>query len=163
MQKHNGIKLIGTVRGFQKDNISGLVIPETVFQGKNLISAPLQYYLAYKIGTNTTDQAVDNRFTTGGTLSSGDNGYDGIAYGGVSSLTGKLDTDINAGGDNATSYIEFSGSIAGPVSISSRLYLGWNYVHASTNFTKTYAIYSIGTVDVDSGRTFYFYWRFTLA
>ena len=163
METHDGIKPVGTVIYFQRDNKTGLVVPDTYIEDKNTILNSFRYYLAYKIGTDTIDQAMDNRFTVGAALSAGDNGYDGIAYGQTTSLLeNKLDTDINAGGDNATNYIEFSGSIAGPIGLAGLLVLGQNYVHGSTAFTNSHATYNIA-VNVDSGRTFYFYWRLTLS
>ena len=154
-------KPVGTVKGFQRDK-NGLFLPDTYFEGENAITTDLKAYLPYKAGTDTVNQAIDNRFTSGAALSSGDNGYDGIAYGtGLTALSYKLDTDINAGGDNATAYIEFSGNIAGPLTMLGYLLLGFNYVHGSTAFTKTYAAYLISQT-IDSGNTFYFYWRITL-
>lgn len=155
--------ILANVGGYQVDNKTGLIVPGTKFEDHNLIYNDLLYYLPYKTGTNTVNQAMDNLFAASGTLSSGDNGYDGIAYG-VSStgLTHKLDTDLNTGGDLATAYVEFSGSIAGSINLSAYLYLGFNYTHASTAFADTYAQYDINQ-NVESGRTFYFYWRLTLS
>lgn len=162
MKEHVGIKPVGVVRYFQRDNKTGLIVPGTYVEDKNTIHDFLRYYLAYKIGTNTINQALDSRFATGGALSSGDNDDDGIAYGtDVGSLSHKLDTDINAGGNNSVDYIEFSGSIAGALNMSGYLVLGYDYAHAGTSFSKTYAYYSI-TQNIESGRTFYFYWRITL-
>ena len=163
MKEHIGIKSIGSVKYFQRDNRTGLMIPGTYVENENTIYPDLRYYLAYKIGTDTTNQSLSNRFATGGTLSSGDNGYDGIAYSTIpiESLSHKLDTDINAGGNNSTNYIEFSGSIAGELNMSGYLVLGHSYLHSSTIFVDTYAYYSI-TQFIESGRTFYFYWRITL-
>lgn len=158
-----GFRIIGTVKGFQRDNETGLILPETLFEDKNTLYATGAHYLAYKIGTDTINQAIDNRFTTGAALVSGDEEYDGIAYGPTSStLSHKLDTDINAGGDQATNYIEFSGSIAGPIGLAGVLALGFDYTHGSTAFANLYATYGI-SVTVDPGRTFYFYWRLTLS
>ena len=162
MKEHVGIKPIGSVRYFQRDNRTGLMIPGTYVENKNTIYSDLRHYLAYKIGTDTTNQSLSNRFATVGTLSSGDNGYDGITFGyGQTALTHKLDTDINAGGNNSTNYIEFSGSIAGELNMSGLLVLGHSYLHSSTAFVDSYAYYSI-TQNIESGRTFYFYGRITL-
>ena len=162
MKEHIGIKSIGSVKYFQRDNRTGLMIPGTYVENENTIYPDLRYYLAYKIGTDTTNQSLSNRFATGGTLSSGDNGYDGITFGyGQTALTHKLDTDINAGGNNSTNYIEFSGSIAGELNMSGELVLGHHYLQTNTAFNDPYAEYQI-TQNVESGRTFYFYWRITL-
>jgi hypothetical protein len=162
MEQH-GIKIKGLVRYFQREKSTGILIPETYVEDHNAIYTDLQYYLAYKIGTDTVDQSLSNRFTVGGTLSSGDNGDDGIAYGTgpTYDLTHKLDTDINAGGAETENYIEFSGSIDGPLTMSGYLQLGHSIVLA-TDFADVYAYYSIST-EIDSGRTFYFYWRITLS
>lgn len=162
MEEYIGIKPVGTVKYFQRDNRTGLIIPGTYVEDKNTVQDDLRYYLAYKTGTNTTNQALDSRFTVGGTLSGADDGDDGIAYG-VSSdiLSHKLDTDINAGGDNAINYIEFSGSIAGELNMSGVLVLGGDYDNSIPTLLDIYATYSI-TVFIESGRTFYFYWRLTL-
>jgi len=160
-----GLRIKGSVRYFQRDNLTGLIVPGTEHEEHNIIVEDLSFYLAYKIGTETINQSLSSRFTVGGTLSSGDNGDDGIAYGpavpGVGLLSHKLDTDINAGGDNATNYIEFSGSIAGQLSMSGYLHLGHDYLNTNDDFEEPYAYYSI-SAEIDSGRTFYFYWRLTL-
>lgn len=165
MEEVVGIKLKGSVKYFQRDDRTGLIIPRTECKDNNIIESDLQYYTAYKIGTNTINQSMSSRFAVGGTLSAGDNGDDGIAYGpgvpGVGLLSHKLDTDINAGGDNATDYIEFSGSIAGPLTMSGYLHLGHDYLNSNADFNEPYAYYAI-TTTIDSGRTFYFYWKLTL-
>lgn len=162
MKEHIGIKPIGIVRYFQRDNRTGLIVPGTYVEDKNTIYPDLRYYLAYKTGTDTVNQSLSNRFAVGGTTSAGDDGYDGIAYGtGQTALSHKLDTDINAGGNNSTDYIEFSGSIAGALNMSGLLVLGHSYLHSSTAFVDSYAYYAI-TQNIESGRTFYFYWRITL-
>jgi hypothetical protein len=151
-----------SIRGFQVDDRTGLILPKTYFEGENAIWADLMEYFAYKIGTETINQAMDNRFAAAGALSSGDNGYDGMAHGAsATALDYKFDTDLNAGGTNAENYIEWLGTIAGPVSLTGSLFLGFNYAHGSTAFANTYAQYIINTT-VDSGRTFYFYWRITV-
>lgn len=158
-----GLRIIGDIRYFQRDKKTGIIIPGTYHEHHNTIVLDLTYYLAYKIGTDTINQSLSNRFTVGGTVSAGDNGYDGIAYGTTSSggITHKLDTDINAGGDNATSYIEFAGNIDGPLSMPGYLHLGHSLTYASAAFDEPYAYYNIST-SVESGRTFYFYWRLTI-
>jgi hypothetical protein len=156
-----GLRLIGSVNYFQRDKLTGLIVPGTEVVSKNTIVEDLGFYLAYKIGTNTINQSLSNRFTVGGTIGVGDNGYDGIAYGTstISGLTHKLDTDINAGGTLAESYIEFSGNIDGPLSLAGYLQLGHNYSVGA--FSEPYAYYAI-TTTVETGRTFYFYWRLTV-
>jgi len=156
-----GINLIGSVRYFQRDKLTGLIIPGTEVESKNTIVEDLSFYLAYKIGTDTINQSLSSRFTVGGTIGIGDNGDDGIAYGTstISGLTHKLDTDINAGGALTESYIEFSGNIDGPLSLAGYLQLGHDYGLGA--FSEPYAYYAI-TTTIESGRTFYFYWRLTL-
>jgi len=162
MEEIVGIPIVGSVIYFQRDDLTGLIVPGTKVEDHNTINSDLTFYLAYKIGTNTINQSLNNRFTVGGALSSGDNGYDGIAYGGSSDiLTYKLDTDINAGGTNAENYIEFVGSIAGPLVMSGVLVLGGNYLHSVPTLVDIYATYNI-SADIESGRTFYFYWRLTV-
>ena len=162
MEQHVGIKPIGIVRYFQRDNKTGLIVPGTYVEDKNTIQNDLRHYLAYKIGTDTTNQSLSSRFATGGTLSDTDDADDGIAYGSYEdSLSHKLDTDINAGGNNSTNYIEFSGSIAGELNMSGELVLGHHYLQTNTAFNDPYAEYQV-TQFIESGRTFYFYWRITL-
>jgi len=151
------------VNGFQKDDKTGLILPETYFEDHNTVENDILYYLAYKIGTNTVNQCVDSRFAAGGALAVGDNTSDGIAHGASSTtLDYKLATSLVAGtGTGSVAYTELLGSIAGAVTLNGYLYIGFNYVHASTAFTKTYFSYNISQT-VAAGRTFYFYWRITL-
>lgn len=159
------IPVTGSVRYFQRDNITGLIVPGTEHEDHNIIQNDLLNYLSYKIGTDTINQSISNRFTVGGTIDSGDDGYDGIGYSASSpteALTHKLDTDINAGGDLTELYIEFSGSIAGALNMTGYLQLGHNYDDVpSALFNDLYAYYSI-SANIEAGRTFYFYWRLTI-
>ena len=158
------VPVTGSVRYFQRDNITGLIVPGTEHEDHNVIQNDLLYYLPYKIGTDTINQSISNRFTVGGTIDSGDDGQDGIGYGTatVDSLTHKLDTDINAGGDLTETYIEFVGSIAGAINMTGYLQLGHDYDDVpSARFNDLYAYYNISS-NVEAGQTFYFYWRFAI-
>ena len=151
------------VRGFQTDLKTGLYVPGTYFEDHNTIQNDFRYYLAYKIGTNTTDQALNNLWTSDGALGSGDSGYDGIAHGAAgTALDYKFATSLNAGGDNSLTYIEYYGYIDGAVTLSGNLYLGFTYVHGGTTFTKLYSTYDINT-SVAASRRYHFYWKITAA
>lgn len=157
-----GLRLKGSVRYFNRDDRTGLIVPGTEVIDHNTITLDVTWYLAYKIGTHTIDQSMSNLFTVGGTIDTGDNGQDGIAYGTAAedSLTHKLDTDLNAGGDNATNYIEYVGSIAGPLNMTAYLQLG-EQVILGNQFSTVNAYYNINN-NIESGQTFYFYWRLTV-
>ena len=158
------------VRGFQVDTKTGLYVPNTYFEDKNTIQTALKAYLAYKIGTDTTDRALDNRFTYEGPASgaSSMDGYDGIAYESAGDLAYLYVTSINQGGDNSTSYIEFEGYLvadAGTGDINTgtnSMVLGHDYNHgAAPDFTTEFSRYSCA-LNITQGRTDYFYWRITM-
>jgi hypothetical protein len=153
---------IGITRGFQTDNRTGLLVPGTYFENlRNTIQNDLKYYLAYKMGTNTTDQAMNNLFTVGGAIGGGHAGEDGMAHGTGGVADYAFVTTLNAGGDNSAEYIEFYGYIVGAVTLNNNLYLGFNMQWPGQDFAKTYAEYDINT-SVGAGRTFHFYWKITV-
>lgn len=154
--------MLVNIKGWQTDLKTGLIIPGSVFYNKNTVQNDLKYYLAYKIGTNTTDQTMDSLFTTDGTPVGGHEGDDGIAHGTSSTvLTDIFATSLSTGGDNSTVYIEFYGYIDGSVSLTNNLYLGYDFSLAPNSFAKEYASYDINT-SVAAGRRFHFYWRVTI-
>ena len=178
MQEALDIKTRGSVVYFQTD--SGILIPEskaipdfrkeiipgTFHQGRNTIQNALKYYLAYKIGTDITDKALDALTVSSGTVASvgaANDGKDGIFSGPGSSLVDHiLLTTKNAGGIEAEAYVEYYGTIAGSLTLSDTLYLGHNYVNSSTALTTTFATYPINEV-VAASRTFHFYWKITIS
>lgn len=150
--------MLANIKGWQTDLKTGLIIPDSVFYDKNTVQNDLKYYLAYKIGTDTTDQALDNLFPTDDTPVAGD----GIAHGASSAtITEVFATSLSVGGDNSTTYIEFYGYIDGSVSLTNNLYLGWGLTLGPNEFQKEYASYDINT-SVAAGRRFHFYWRVTI-
>ena len=153
--------MLANIKGWQTDLKTGSIIPGSVFEDKNTVQNDLKYYLAYKIGTDTTDQALDNLFPTDDTPVVGD----GIAHG-VSSteITEVFATSLSTGGDNSTVYIEFYGYIDGDdpsTSLTNNLYLGYGLTLGPSEFSKEYASYDINT-SVTLGRRFHFYWRVTI-
>lgn len=155
--------MIANVKGWQTDLKTGLVVPESVFEDRNTLQNDIKYYLAYKIGTDITNQALDDLFTSDGAPTAGNLNEDGIAHGTSSSnLDLILDSSLSVGGDNSTSYIEFYGFIDGAQTLTDNLYLGFNLAVLSPNeFTKEYASYDIN-ISVAAGRRFHFYWRVTI-
>lgn len=157
--------MIANVKGWQTDLKTGLIVPDTTFYDYNTLQNDLKYYLAYKIGTDASDHAMDNLFDVDGAMSGSHLSHDGIAHGSTSvNLDYAFHTTLNAGGDNSTLYIEFYGYIdGGPISLNNNLYLG-QVVTGSTPypFLYEYASYDINT-SVAAGRRFHFYWRITIA
>ena len=150
--------MLANIKGWQTDLKTGLVIPDSIFEGHNTVQNDLKYYLAYKIGTDTTDQALDNLFPTDDTPIAGD----GIAHGPSSNdIYEVFATSLSTGGDNSTVYIEFYGYIDGLVSLTDNLYLGYGLTTPPPEFSKEYASYDINT-SVTLGRRFHFYWRVTI-
>ena len=151
--------MLANVKGWQTDLKTGLVVPGTEFEDHNTIQNALKYYLAYKIGTDTPDRAMNNLFNTDGAPGPGNVGQDGIGHGTNStSLDLILDTSLSVGGDNTVNYIEFYGFIDGAVTLTDNLYLGQGYIQGPNEFSYEYASYDINT-SVAAGRRFHFYWR----
>jgi len=159
------IKLRGDVKGFQTDKKTGLLVPNTYFEDHNTIDSNLHEYLAYKITTNTNNYSLDNLFTTHRVPIIGDSNMDGICHCTVGDGTGinyVFDTDLNAGGDNATSYIEYYAHGEGALTLTGYLLLIYDLTEwDSTKVTAIYASYDINT-SVLVGRVFHFYWKITL-
>jgi hypothetical protein len=152
--------MLANVKGWQTDLKTGLIVPGSVFEDKNTIQNGLTYYLAYKIGTDTTDRALNNLFSADGSPS-GHGGEDGIAHHDGSEIDLIFDTTLSVGGNNSVSYIEFYGFIDGSATLDTSLYLGHNMIVTPYQFTTTFATYSINT-SVASGRRFHFYWRINI-
>jgi len=154
---------LANVKGWQTDLKTGLVIPDSTFEDHNTIQDHLRWYLAYKIGTNTTNQAMDDLFSSDGAPGGGNINEDGIAHGvNIASIDLIFDSSLSVGGDNNLSYIEFYGFIDGPQTLSDNLYLGHNLISIGPNeLDKEYASYDINT-SVSAGRRFHFYWRINI-
>lgn len=178
MQLQEGIQIKGECRGFQtyleyEPNKAGILMPIDTKQKvpgtdtgwvKNTIQAGLTQYLAYKLGTNTTNRALDSLFAADGAIGGGDDGDDGIHNG--ESLGGgpagyKLATTLNDGGTEAESYIEFYGYIDGAVTLE-YLTLGHDYLHASEVFNTVFAGIAVNQT-VAASRRYGHYWKITLA
>ena len=150
--------MLANVKGWQTDLKTGLVIPETTFEDKNTVQTGMTYYLAYKIGTNTTDRALDDLFDSDGAPGGGNVGQDGIGHWDGDDINLILDTSLSVGGDNSTSYIEFYGFIDGAVTLTGDLQLGHGLIISPNEITTIFATYDINT-SVAAGRRFHFYWR----
>ena len=157
------LSLKGSVRYYQTDDKTGLLIPGTYKEEENTINSTLLYYLAYKIGTDTTDYALSSLFGTGQAASGGDVGDDGIAHGSgtIDDIDYVFDTDLNDGGDEVETYIEYYGTIPGAVTLNGYLQLGHNLISGPYQFSQVFAYYDINET-VASGRTFHFYWKISL-
>ncbi|MCP4392855.1 MAG: hypothetical protein GY804_01075 [Alphaproteobacteria bacterium] len=184
MQEH--LTLRGECRGFQtfldyeevKNPQTGLIelmpidtkekVPGTdTGWVKNTIQDALINYLAYKIGTNTNNQALDNLHTYQGAtygISATQEGEDGIAY--HSTANNNLDnyfvTTLNAGGGVSDGYIEFYGYLDGPLTLAGLLHLGFNYEQANEAYEFLFASISISQV-VAASRRYGHYWKITLS
>ena len=162
------------VMGYQVDKDSGLYIHNTYFKGKNTLQTELKKYLAYKIALDTTDRAVlTNKFTFEGGVAEGGaaamDGYSGMAYEGQGDYLYIFDTDLSQGGDNATAYIEFVGFLNADATTGDiapgayNMVLGHDYNAGGPGpFATLFSRYS-HTLSVLQGRTFYFYWRISIA
>ena len=84
--------MIANVKGWQTDIKTGLIVPDTTFVDKNTLQNDIKYYLAYKVGTDTTNQAMDNLFDTDGAIGAGHIGEDGPT--GVTGQTGPTGVEI---------------------------------------------------------------------
>lgn len=166
----NEISVKGFCRGFQtyldKDGKdTGIIVSGTnVPWHQNTLGNDLKYYLAYKIATDTTDQAMDALFTGNGAVAglSAQNGKDGIAHGAGGTMDYLFTTTKNVGGTNAEAYVEFYGYVDGAATLTSTLYLGFNYVHATYELTKKNSSVSINQT-VASGRRYHHYWKITVS
>ena len=159
------VNLTGEVRHYHTDDKTGLMIPGTFYKGPNTINSALGYYLMYKLGTHTVNQAIDTFFTAGAAVNGDDLTREGIAH--SSSQTGvDIDyvflTSLNTGGDESVAYTEFYEALAGAVTLDGYLQLGFALIGAPYEFSKVFAYYAINET-VAAGRTFHFYWRITVA
>lgn len=178
-KKINKIEIEGHCRGFQteldfveRNGIlipidTGKIVPHTEFMCKNTIQSAFLYYLAYKVGTDTTDRALNALFTDNGTqagVGAAQNGKDGVAHGIASPVTIDyiLETTLNDGGTEAEAYIEFYAFITGAATLNALLMLGFNYVNASQDWTKEWSQVSISQ-SVAANRRYHHYWKFTFA
>ena len=161
------------VRGYQLDTKTGLYIRGSAFEDTNTIQAAMKNYLALLIAANSTDRAMDALFTDEGgateeDIISGQDAKDGIAYQLQGDYGYVFETVLQQGGDNATSYIEFQGHLAADATTSdiswSNTYdmvLGHNYDSGGPGpFETLYSSYKYA-LEINQGRTFYFYWRIT--
>ena len=177
-KKINKIEIEGHCRGFQteldfveKNGIlvpidTGRIVPHTEFRCKNTIQPAFLYYLAYKVGTDTTDRALNALFTDNGTqagVGAAQNAKDGIAHGqSPNAIDYILETVLNDGGTEAEAYIEFYAFITGAATLDQFLYIGFAYANGSTNFTKLWSYISISQA-VAANRRYHHYWKFTFA
>ena len=176
----NKIEIEGHCRGFQteldfvgRNGIlvpidTGKIVPNTEWDSKNTITTALLYYLAYKVGTDTTDRALDNLFASEGTkagVGAANASKDGIVEGtyGLPAVDHILLTVLNSGGTEAQAYIEFYGYITGAVTLDSYLSIGHNYSNAGDgSLTKRFSDIAISQV-VAADRRYHHYWKWTFA
>ena len=164
-RKSTDLIIGGHVRGWVTEN--GIIVPNTYFEKKNTIQNSLKYYLAYKIGTDTTDYALDDLFTASGTqagVGAAQESKDGIAHGtaATDSINYILQTTKNAGGTNAEDYIEFYGLYDGAITATSYLQIGNVYGDAETAFAVCFSSVSINTTTA-AGQKLHYYWKFTIS
>ena len=176
----NKIEIEGHCRGYQteldfveRNGIiipvdTGKVVPHTEWSSKNTIANALLYYLAYKVGTDTEDRALDTLFTGNGTKASvgaAQAAKDGIVHGvyGVPSVDYILQTVLNAGGTEVQAYIEFYAYITGAATLDDYLSVGHNYSNSGDGSLTT--VFSNVTIDqsVAADRRYHHYWKFTFA
>jgi len=180
MQTHERPSIIGECRGFQtyleyEPNEAGVLMPiDTKIKVpgtdtgwvKNAIQDGLLNYIAYKIGTDTNDQALDDlhAFNTNHLVSSNQEGEDGISHfnAGTADFDYYLVTTLNDGGGASDGYIEFYGYIDGAVTLDGSLYLGNNYEHANEVYEFIFSIIPISQT-VLSARRYGHYWKLTPA
>ncbi len=180
VKQFNRIDIEGHCHGFQteldfveKNGIlipidTGRMVPHTEWRQKNTIKAALFNYIAYKLGTDTTDNALDLLFTSSGTkagVGAAMAGRDGIIEGteGVPVITHLLLTTLNDGGTNAEAYIEFYGHITGSINLVPHLFLGHNYDNAGNgDFGTIFSTVSISQT-VAASRRYHHYWKITFA
>jgi len=174
----NGLEIFGEVRGFETklefEEKNGLLIPHDTgivvagseYEKRNTLSSLLSYYLPCELGANRTDQAMDSLFASSGTVASvgaANNGKDGIVAIDEDLLISHIfTTTLNAGGTNAENYIEFYGTIDGSVTLTPYLGIGFNYVNATTSFTKSYATTTINKT-IAANRRYHHYWKITVS
>jgi len=142
---------------------SGEIVRGTEMKDHNTIHDDLKAYLAYKIGTDTTDQALDDLFTT--EVEASEVGNDGIAYNPSTGVIKPFVTTLNSGGDNSETYIEFYGyrtnSGASAYQLAGYLRIGFNLAGGvgTYAFSDVFAEYIVNTsIEVD--RRYHFYWKF---
>ena len=163
--KGGTISIRGDVRYYQTDDKTGLLVPGTYKEEANTIFTDLQYYLMYKIGTDTTDYAMDSLFPTGRAVIGTDIGEDGIVHADASTgatVDYVFDTDLNDGGDEVETYIEYYGTLPGAATLNGYLQLGQALIGTPYELSRTFAYYDINET-VAAGRTFHFYWKISLS
>jgi len=169
-QTEKGIELPTSFKNLTKEQ-KDLIIPGSLTEDNNTISTNLKNYLAYKIGTDTTDRALDALTISDGLVASvgaANNGKDGMFWGVTAPsytdvlVLGILDTSLNTGGTEAEAYIEFYGFVDGSQTVSSQLSLAHNYVDATTKVSTIFATYALSET-VAASRRFHFYWKITIS
>lgn len=176
----NKIEIEGHCRGFQteldfveRNGIvipidTGRVVPHTKWSCKNTIATAFLQYLAYKVGTETTDRALNSLFTGNGTQASvgaAQNGKDGVVHGtlGPSDVDYILQTTLNDGGTEAETYIEFYAFITGAATLTASLHVGHNYANAGDGgLTTVFSTVSVSQTPA-ANRRYHHYWKFTFA
>ena len=167
--KATAIKVVGSVRGHQTwldehGRDSGEIVPGSQLEDKNTIEDALKAYLAYKIGTDTTDYALNNLFTADeatpfGTMA----GLDGIViYDAVPGDWNTFITTLNDGGDNTETYIEYYGYHTNSGGSAESLVSELRLLHSLNSSEIVFASYTIGTTLAD-GRRYHFYWKISFA
>ncbi len=174
----NKIEIEGHCRGFQTEldfvEKNGVlipidterVVPRTRWKSCNTLDNGLLYYLAYKIGTNTTDRALDSLFTASGSqagVGAAQNAKDGIVLNIGGSTAHILLTTLNAGGAEGEAFIEFYGNIDGSIpTFVGSLVIGHNYDNSEPDFTTKFSSVSVSQA-IAANRRYHHYWKFTFA
>jgi len=168
------INFYENVRGYQLDTKTGLYVRGSAFEDTNTIQAAMKNYLALLIANNSTDRAMNSLFDAEGGVAEAviisQDGNDGIAYELQGDYGYVFYTTLQQGGDNATSYIEFQGYLTADATTSDiswsssyAMVLGHNYSGSGPGpFETLYSRYYYA-LEINQGRTFYFYWRITAA
>ena len=164
-RKSTDLTIGGHVRGWVTEN--GIIVPNTYFEKKNTIQNALKYYLAYKIGADVTNLAMDNLFTASGTqagVGAAQDGKDGITHGtgAINLVNYILQTTKNAGGTNAENYIEFYGLYDGAATLTGYLHAGNAYDNSNTALDWCFSSVAVNTTTA-AGQKFHYYWKFTIS
>lgn len=181
--KATAIPIRGFCRGHQteldfvkgKDGIlvpkdTGFVIKDTMWDGENTITDKLRAYLAYKIGADVTDYAMDSLFAAEGLVAGNDEKggiIEAVSTGSTGSISpGDVDTcfitTLNDGGDNTEVYIEFYGYKTGSYTIDDYLILGQGYENTDDSMDHVFA-YISASQSIAANRRYHHYWKITLS
>ena len=159
------IEVNGTIKSWQTELDTGVIVPGTKQINHNTIGSDLKKYLAHVMAV-TTDESIKEADLQTSITFVYEAGKSGIAFvlSGASYQSEWFITEINDGGDGIEAYVEFYGYIDGAVTLNGTLQLGSVLTGGASTavYTNTFATYTINET-VPAARRFHFYWKVTMS